>query len=190
MRFFHRHEFITLAEAAPLLPGAPTETTLRYWSHSGANGVQLRTYEMDDQCVTTVTDILQFIADQNRGEQLPEEIEEYYRRCEAEIRRMKERHEEASAISKFEDGYDENGESPNDENGYVEEPKIWGIAGRGCNDGNIIWLSGIHPLVSIPSADRDVERAPTHPGRAYCSDVPLASFGFMRHAAVQSILSR
>jgi hypothetical protein len=125
MRYYHRDEFLTLTEAAKLLPGSPTENTLRYWSNRGTYGVRLRTYSIDGQWVTTVTDILQFIADQNREDRLPAEIEAYYRLREAEHLKMKGRPEIASAIPAFRGGDNAGGEKPNVDYDYYAEPGVW-----------------------------------------------------------------
>lgn len=145
MRPTIRHEFLTLTEAAKLLPGPPSESTLRRWSDDGTYGVRLRTYTADGQRVTTVEDILQFIAKQSDVERLPKEIEEYFRRSEAEHRTIKARQEQASAMSESEDEHDEHGLKSNDADGYEEEPATWGIAGTGRNYGVITWMWGIQP---------------------------------------------
>lgn len=145
MRIYHRDEFLTLTEAAKLLPGPPSESTLRRWSDNGTYGVRLTTYTADGQRVTTVEDILQFIAKQSGMKRLTDEIEEHYRRCEAELRAMKVRQEQASAMSESEDDQNEHGLKSNAEDEYQEEPKVWGIAGSGRNYGTIFWLRGSHP---------------------------------------------
>ena len=72
MAVFDLHELITLEEAGKLIPEQPSATTLRRWSLYGYEGAKLGTYKLGRQRLTTVHDVLQFIADLNGYELHPD----------------------------------------------------------------------------------------------------------------------
>jgi hypothetical protein len=79
-------DFISLEEAGKLLPQQPGAATLRRWSLYGFEGSRLGTYRIGKQRVTTIRDMLQFIADLNGYELDPKEVDEYYRKREEQNR--------------------------------------------------------------------------------------------------------
>lgn len=64
----HQSPFITLSEAAQLLPNPPSTATMYRWSTHGIKGLRLRTYKAGRQRVTTARDMIQFITDQTEDD--------------------------------------------------------------------------------------------------------------------------
>jgi hypothetical protein len=58
---FDREHAVTLRQAAAILPGHPTRTTLSRWAHHGVRGVRLATFLVGGRRFTTREAISEFI---------------------------------------------------------------------------------------------------------------------------------
>ena len=75
----HSGPYITMSEAAQMLPHPPCKATMYRWSKYGIDGTILKTYKIGRQRVTTVRDMLEFVARLNELELLEEDVEDYFR---------------------------------------------------------------------------------------------------------------
>jgi len=54
-------EFLTLSEAAKVIPGRPHRNTIARWMHKGARGRKLKFWRIGSKIVTTESAIRQFM---------------------------------------------------------------------------------------------------------------------------------
>lgn len=62
--------FITMSEAAQMLPDPPSMSTMRRWSRRGLNGLRLKTFKVGRQRLTTTQEMIQFITGQSEDNRL------------------------------------------------------------------------------------------------------------------------
>jgi hypothetical protein len=62
--------FITMSEAAQMLPDPPSMSTMLRWSTRGLNGLRLRTFKVGRQRLTTAQEMIQFITGQSEDNRL------------------------------------------------------------------------------------------------------------------------
>lgn len=68
--------FITMSEAAQLLPHPPSMATMRRWSTRGIKGLRLKTFKVGRQRLTTAQEMIRFITGQREDDRLGESRED------------------------------------------------------------------------------------------------------------------